>query len=69
MTVHAPRPRVDRDLRIRLTYDDVRDLHADRRLDVLHDIQHRLVAAVPQVEVDVAGEQDLHHVHLKQAQL
>ena len=52
-----------------LTYDDVRDLDADRRLDVLHDIQHRLVAAVSQIEVDVAGEEDLHHVHLKRAQL
>ena len=51
----------------KLTYDDVRDLYADRRLDVLHDVEHRLVAAVPQVEVDVAGEQDLYHVHLKHA--
>ena len=46
------------------TYDDVGDLEADGRLDVLHDVEHRLVAAVTQVEVDVAGEQHLHHVHL-----
>ena len=47
------------------TYDDVGDLEADGRLDVLHDVEHRLVAAVPQVEVDVAREQHLHHVNLE----
>ena len=66
MTLHAPKVMITR---TRLTYDDVRDLDADGRLDVLHDVEHRLVATVPQLEVDVAAEQDLHHVHLENAQL